>query len=316
MTAADAAPTLQRAPAPAPGCPSWERERLDWPHADASRFVKAGGLGWHVQVMGEGPDILLLHGLGAASHSWRDLMAPLATRFRVIVPDLPGHGFTGRPAMNGLSLLGMAKRLGALMEVLEAAPVLVVAHSAGAAVATRMTLDGQIEPRALLAINGAFLPFPGLAGQVFPQLARALNLNPFVPRFFALGAVMDPASVERLITGTGSRITPRGLALYRRILRYPGHVSAALGTMARWQLEPLVADLPKLDVALTLAAGSADRATGLRDARAVAELVPDARLIELGGLGHLAHEEAPERGVALVLETARAAGVMPANVPA
>ncbi|MEM7499417.1 MAG: alpha/beta fold hydrolase BchO [Pseudomonadota bacterium] len=297
--------------------PSWKRDGRGWPHAEASRFPRAAGLEWHVQVMGprrgQGPDLLMLHGLGAATHSWRDLMEPLAAHFRVIVPDLPGHGFTQRPAMNGLSLPGIANRLGALMAALEVRPAIVVGHSIGAAIMLRMTIDGLLRPNALLSFNGAFLPFEGLAGQLFPPLAKVLTMNPFVPRFFSLGAIMDPASIERLITGTGSRLTPEGLALYRRLLRCPGHVGAALATMARWDLEPLIADLDRLEGGLTLATGSADRAVGERDAAAVAARVPGTRLVELGGLGHLAHEEAPERAVALILETARRAGILPAN---
>ncbi|MEM8759218.1 MAG: alpha/beta fold hydrolase BchO, partial [Pseudomonadota bacterium] len=197
-----------------------------------------------------------------------------------------------------------------------AAPTMVVGHSVGAAVMMRMANDRQVRPRALISFNGAYLPFEGLAGQLFPPLARVLTFNPFVPRFFSLGAIMDPASIERLITGTGSRLTPEGLALYRRLLRCPGHVSAALATMARWDLEPLIADLDRLEGALTLVTGTADRAVGERDAEVVASKVAGTRLVELGGLGHLAHEEAPERAVALVLETARRAGILPANAKA
>ncbi|MEO1773882.1 MAG: alpha/beta fold hydrolase BchO [Pseudomonadota bacterium] len=317
MSAAAEAPTRRAQERPTPGAPRWAVEGRGWPHAAASRFVRAGGIEWHVQIAGPAkgtpPDLLLLHGLGGATHSWRGQIGPLSKVFRVIVPDLPGHGFTGRPAMNGLSLPGQSRLVGALLEALGARPAMAVAHSAGAAILARMALDGRIAPGAILSVNGAFLPFPGVAGQVFPSLARLMTLNPFVPRFFALGAVMDPASIERLITGIGSRLDRDGLALYRRLLRCPAHVQNALSMMARWELEPLKADLPRLEAPLILAAGSADRAVTPGDAEVVAGLVPNARLVPLGGLGHLAHEEAPDRANALILETARRVGVLPAN---
>jgi pimeloyl-ACP methyl ester carboxylesterase len=78
--------------------PDWEREGRHWPNRGSSQFVRAAGLRWHVQVMGSGPTLLLLHGSGAATHSWRDLAPILARDFRVIAPDLPGHGFTETPA--------------------------------------------------------------------------------------------------------------------------------------------------------------------------------------------------------------------------
>ncbi|MDT8345771.1 MAG: alpha/beta fold hydrolase [Thermohalobaculum sp.] len=292
-----------------PGKPDWRRERAIWPHAAASRFIRAGGIEWHVQVAGEGPDLLLLHGTGAAGMSWRDLFVPLSRRFRVVVPDLPGHGFTQTPPVGGLSLPGMSRLLGELMGALGASPALAVGHSAGAAVLCRMVLDARIAPRAIVAFNGAFLPFKGMAGQVFPPLARLLVLNPIAPRFFALGAVTDPASIERLIVGTGSRLDAQGLALYRRLIRAPGHVAAALRMMASWDLVPLVADLPRLGLPLTLVVGADDRAVSPAEAAEIAARVPGARVVTLPGLGHLAHEEDPARALGLIVEAAEAPGI-------
>ena len=95
---------------------NFETDGRDWPHRQASRFVEAGGLKWHVQIMGAGPPLLLVHGTGASTHSWRDLMPLLAERYRVVAPDLPGHGFTQMPASSeGLSLPGMAAGVASLL---------------------------------------------------------------------------------------------------------------------------------------------------------------------------------------------------------
>ena len=84
---------------------NWERDGRDWPNRASSRFVDAGGLRWHVQVMGEGPVVLLIHGTGASTHSFRALAPLLAPHFTVVVPDLPGHGFTDAPpSASGYSL--------------------------------------------------------------------------------------------------------------------------------------------------------------------------------------------------------------------
>ncbi|MFN5777212.1 MAG: alpha/beta hydrolase, partial [Burkholderiaceae bacterium] len=52
----------------------WRDWRDDWPLASCSRFVKAGGVRWHVQQQGRGPVMLLLHGTRASTHTWRDHM--------------------------------------------------------------------------------------------------------------------------------------------------------------------------------------------------------------------------------------------------
>jgi magnesium chelatase accessory protein len=85
-------------------------DRLDWPNRDGSSFVAAGGIHWHVQRLGDParPRLLLLHGTGAATHSFRDLAPLLANDFSVLALDLPGYGFTGQPTRAGLTLPGMA----------------------------------------------------------------------------------------------------------------------------------------------------------------------------------------------------------------
>ncbi len=55
----------------------WERDRGSWPNSGASRFVTAAGIRWHVQQMGSGPALLLVHGTGASTHSWREVLAPI-----------------------------------------------------------------------------------------------------------------------------------------------------------------------------------------------------------------------------------------------
>ncbi len=291
--------------------PDWETDGRDWPNRAASRFVTAGGLRFHVQVMGAGPVLLLLHGTGAATHSWRALAPLLARDFTVIAPDLPGHGFTAAPFWPRMSLPGMAGAIATLLDVLEAPPALVAGHSAGAAILAEMCLHGRIAPAGLVSLNGALLPLKGVAGQVFSPLARLFALNPLVPRVFAWHAA-DKAVVARLLRGTGSRIDAAGAEFYARLARRSGHAGAALMMMANWDLAPLAAALPRLAPSLLLIVGTADRSIPPADAREIARRVAGARVIELPRLGHLAHEEAPERVAGEIAGFAREIGVLAA----
>ena len=270
----------------------WNRDGVDWPNRGTSIFVEAAGIRWHVQRMGQGQTLLLLHGTGAATHSWRDLAPILAQHFTVIAPDLPGHGFTQSPQPHRLSLPGMASDLGQLLRALEVTPEIVVGHSAGAAILARMCLDGGMAPRLLVSLNGAFMPFGGIAHHLFSPLAKLLVLNPFAPRVFAWQA-SNPGTVERLIQNTGSTIDPAGIALYRRLVRSQSHVAAALRMMANWRLEPLLHDLPRLTTPLLLIVAENDRSISPDVARQVREICPHAIIERLAGLGHLAHEENP-----------------------
>lgn len=283
----------------------WDTDGRDWPNRPFSRFVRAGGLRWHVQVVGEErtrsrPAVLLLHGTGASTHSWRALLPLLARHFTVVAPDLPGHGFTGTPARpEGFSLPAVASGIAALLGVLNVAPMLIAGHSAGAAVGARLCLDGAIVPDALISINGAMLPFPGPANDLLRPVARLLAGSGLASRAFALVAG-SRASVARLVRSTGSTIDPEGVRLYGRLAENPVHVAGALGLMANWDLRPLMRELPRLRTRLILVAGDNDKMVPPTEVSRIRALVPAAEPVWLKGLGHLAHEERPDEIAALM----------------
>lgn len=113
--------------------------------------------------------------------------------------------------------------------------------------------------------------------------------------------------MERLIRGTGSRLDARSLDLYRRLFRCPGHVAGALGMMANWDLAALDRAIGGLDLPLLLVVGGDDKAIAPETAFKLADRLKTARVSLLRNLGHLAHEEAPERVAAIILEAAEAA---------
>jgi magnesium chelatase accessory protein len=287
----------------------FERDGLDWPYRGSSRFVEVGGLHWHVQDLGEGPVCLLLHGTGAATHSWRGLIPLLAPHFRIIALDLPGHGFTQKPPAALLSLPGMAHGICQLLQALRVEPALVVGHSAGAAVMIRMALDCRIRPKGLVSVNGALKPYGGQANRWLQPLAKLLFLNPLMPRFFAWQAG-NRAAVQRLIKNTGSTIDAEGIDQYRTLVSNPNHVAAALGMMANWDLQPLSRDMGMLDVPLLLIAGTNDKAIKSEDAFDIRAAAPNASVELLRGLGHLAHEEQPQAVAEPLLAFARTVGAI------
>jgi magnesium chelatase accessory protein len=284
------------------GRPDWDSDGKDWPNKAASRFVSAGGLRWHVQVAGHGPVVLLLHGTGAATHSWRDLVPRLAPHATVVAPDLPGHGFTGAPPRSaGFSLPGVAAGVAALLRELGLRPVLVAGHSAGAAIAIRLCLDGAIDPVAVISLNGALLPFPGMSNALFGAPARFLASSRLAAEAvtFLAGSRL---TVDRLLTSTGSRIDPDGARLYARLIARAGHVHGAMALMAHWDLEPLLAALPALKPHLVLVTGTRDGMVPPHQAHRVRTIRPEAEIVSLRGLGHLAHEERPDDIARLILE--------------
>ncbi len=281
----------------------WDDEKATWPHSKASRFVLAAGLRWHVQQMGEGPVLLLVHGTGASTHSWRDILPLLAHHYSVIAVDLPGHGFTD-PA-NGAtgSIAGMSESLAALLEAMGVNPSYCVGHSAGAVVLCKMALDKRIAPRVIIGLNGAFLPLRGAAGLLFSPMARLLTHAAFLPRLIARRT--STADVARLIAGTGSTLNAEGIDLYARLVRNPRHLAGAITMMGNWDLYAFERELPRLPVPLELIVADHDLTIPPRQALDVQQRVRNTAIHRLAGLGHLAHEESPAQVAALLLKICR-----------
>ncbi len=276
-----------------------------WPHHARSRLVEAAGLRWHVQAWprppGAGQDVLLLHGTGASTHSWRDVAPRLAGHVGVWALDLPGHAFSA-PAPPGLgSLPGMAGGIRALLEALGVAPSWIVGHSAGAAIGVQMALDAPRGLRGIVSLNGALVPLDGMHFAFFSPLARLLALNPLVPRAVAWHGAHGGLAA-RLLASTGSALDEEGQALYHRLVSDPAHVQGALAMMARWDLHALERRLPELAVPLHLVTGSGDRTVPPADAARVQARVRGASWTSLNGLGHLAHEERPAEVSSKILE--------------
>ncbi len=273
-----------------------------WPNAEASRFLRVVPHEWHVQVMGEGSPLLLLHGAGGSSHSWRDLMPLLARRWQVIAPDLPGQGFTRAGGLNRRGLDATAEDLARLCAMQGWRPAALIGHSAGAAVALRLAeilhAGGRDWPH-VVGINAALGKFEGLAGWLFPLMARMLALNPLAPLIVARGA-SSPERVRALIGSTGSTLDERGLALYAQLVGNRAHVAGTLQMMAAWRLDGLLSRLPQIAAPCLLLAAANDRTVPPAVAARAAAALPDARLVAVEGLGHLAHEEAPERIAAMI----------------
>jgi len=271
----------------------------DWPMRHGSRMIAAAGHRWHVQQIGTGPDLLLLHGAGGGSHSFRALAPLLADRFRLTIPDLAGQGFsrTGRRRRAGLD--AMAEDLTDLSAQMGVRPKAVIGHSAGAAIALRMTATLPDPPRAVVGINAALGSFDGMAGVLFPVMAKALTYAPFLPQIIAR-AWGTRAKVTSLLASTGSPMDETGCALYQTLVARPSHVEGTLAMMADWRLDPLLAALPTIGTPTLLIAAADDRAVPAQVSRRAAARMPAATYAELPEGGHLVHELHAAKVAALI----------------
>jgi magnesium chelatase accessory protein len=258
-------------------------------------FVHAGGLTWHVQTSGAGPSIALIHGTASSVHTWSEVAPLLSPNYSLTMFDLPGHGLSEPLAPHEMSLQSIASRAGDLLRALGTTPEILIGHSAGASIAAQMLVEGRIaRPRGIIALNGALLPFTGVASWLYPVAAKLLSATRLPARLFARRAAQEGAA-ERIIRSTGSRLDPQSVSEYQRLFSKDAHVQAALDMMTAWDLSDLIEELPKIDIPMHLIACSEDLAVPPEQAMRLQEIMRRAEVHYVRGLGHLAHEEAPTR---------------------
>jgi pimeloyl-ACP methyl ester carboxylesterase len=179
--------------------------------------IKGARLRWFVG--GDGPPLVLVHGLGGAASNWVELAPELASDHRVIAVDLPGHGGSAPlPALPNLE--PFADRLGLLLGREDASPAVLVGHSLGCLVALRLAMRRPELVRGLVLISAAGIGSTGrraryalaVSSVVQPgrliapyrrRIARSARLRALVWGGWATpdGAVISPAASIGLLEG-------------------------------------------------------------------------------------------------------------------
>ncbi len=256
---------------------------------------------------GEGPTLVLVHGLGGSYAAWLAVGASLARRARVVALDLPGFGHSERSG-RGTTLSVMSRALSRFIDAMSERPVHLVGNSMGGALSI---LEGHARPQ---------------------RIASALLVDPALPA--PLGVHIDPGWVKTLAMASvpmGHRLLQRRAAklgrerLARELMdvccvdasRIPADVMDALVAEA---IE--CGELPWIDLAFSEATrsllgelffrrrirkavrqpgvptlivhGQRDRIVDVRTVRATVAINPRIELIELPDLGHTPQLEAPD----------------------
>lgn len=131
---------------------------------------------------GEGEPLVLVHGLGGSAANWVELLAAASGRYRVLVPDLPGHGGSGKPP-KGAGMSHFADVVAGLIELEDAAPAVVAGHSLGGLVTLRLAHRRPELVRALLLAAPAGIATRTRAAQRVVLLAGLLRPGRWVAPF-------------------------------------------------------------------------------------------------------------------------------------
>lgn len=262
------------------------------PHATAFTRVLDTEI-FHEEV-GKGRPLVLLHGLADSHRSWRGIVPELARTRRVLVPDLPGCGLSGRPDAS-YTLDWQAKVVHAWLDALGLDSVDMVGHSYGGGVAQYMLLTrpGRMRRLALVAAGG-------LGREVALKL-RLASLPRVVEQF---GQPFMAFEAARALRAMGSPVAADEEAWLRAVNARPGTARAFARTVRdvidwRGQTRHFLDRAHEIQVfpPVALFWGSEDRVIPHAQAIATMQIMSGAELTTLAGCGHFPHRERPQEVV-------------------
>ncbi|WP_297735306.1 alpha/beta fold hydrolase [uncultured Maricaulis sp.] len=275
-----------------------ERASIDSPWwGEADRLVDVAGLQTRVRI--EGPDtapvLILVHGFSHSLESWDAWAADLSSDYRVVRMDLPGHGLTGPDPQARYSVPQTVEFVAGLMAALDIPDATLVGNSLGGLVSWRLAVTHPDR------VNRLVLLAPG--GYSINGVTEEPVDVPMPVRFF-LTQAPEPVinAATQALFGDPSRM-PEGMpARVHQLMRGEGVGQAMVERLEVFTLPEPSADLARIEVPTLILWGEADRMVPSSHGPLMAATIPDARLITYPDLGHVVHEEAPERTLADVRE--------------
>jgi pimeloyl-ACP methyl ester carboxylesterase len=273
------------------GCASYRSFASVRSNVPQSQFVRVGGQLVHVEQAGQGEPVLLLHGFGASSYSWRKVIPALSASHRVLAIDLNGFGYTERPKdLASYTRDGQVALIVGVMDALGIDRAHFVGHSYGGGLSLFLAFVHHERLRTLVLVDSSAPTYSDdrrsrlAAVRLLANLyLRAVALRPFMVRRSIESSVFDPAQV-----------TPDLVKAYLDRLRIEGAETAFYGlTVPRRASGPKVV-LDQIRVPTLAVWGAEDQVVSLASGRRAVARIPGAELVVIEQCGHLPMEEKPE----------------------
>ncbi|MFO1027510.1 MAG: alpha/beta fold hydrolase [Acetobacteraceae bacterium] len=261
-----------------------------------SEFVWVAGIRLHVRDTGPrgGRAVIMLHGLGSSLHTWEPWAEALSTRDRVIRFDLPGFGLTGPEPTGDYSDARTMQIILGLMDTLAIRRAVFVGNSLGAKFAWMFAADHPALVSKLVLISPDGFASAGFEYEKKPDIPALAHVLPYT-----LPRILLRANLA-LAYGDPKRLSDATLDRYRDLMLAPGNRQALLDRTAQLWLVPPEPMLRRIQVPTLLVWGEKDKLIPFATARDYLAVMPQARLLAFGDLGHVPQEEAPERTLPLV----------------
>ena len=265
----------------------------------SERYVEAGGVKLLVREAGAGPPVLLLHGFPQTGRCWRVVAERLASRARVIVPDLPGYGGSGPPPAYGID--DVTAILSSLLETLGASPATIVGHDWGGSIAFALALSHPERVSRLAVTNAPFRKLDLRRG--FHFVLFNLPVVPEVAFRLAGGRIVN--FILRAGSARKEAFDDAATKPYREAFADPERVRSALAyyrTITRRLIVRRIrpargaahATPRRIEAPTLIVWGMRDPALPPSILASIERDIPHAKVVRLADCGHFVPEECPQ----------------------
>lgn len=256
-------------------------------------FVEIDGRLIHFQKQGQGgPALLLIHGFGGWSYSWRDSIDFLSDYYQVYAVDLPGFGFSDNSLENNYSIEGQAIFLKSFIKEQGLRDVTLIGHSLGGAIVLELLemMPGFYEQAILV---GSMNPFEKQLG-VFEDLKDASSWQVYL----AASYMTSRDYIDEVIRGLYHNPDFLDYEIVDSYLA-PAQRPQAVDALVKMfydqrKISPLVWSSENQDIPISLIYGRDDRLFSPSYARGLQDYLPDSQLFFMDDVGHSPPEEKPE----------------------
>ena len=256
-------------------------------------YVDVNGMNVHYAKAGDGPPVVLLHGLGASHLTCQENIEALATHFTVYAMDIPGHGDSVKEGVSYTIYASVSFTFGSL-DAMGLSSAALVGNLMGGLIALKSALA---EPERIIHL--VLIDTAGFGKEIAPFL-RLMSL-PFVGELAERQATRSTANMLRQIFAGKNIATESLFTELVRIRSLPGARSAVLKTLREGvdvfgmkRKHRLLGRLPDLPMPLMVVWGGRDRFFPVAHAYAAADMVPSTRLLVLPEAGHWPHMQEPD----------------------
>jgi pimeloyl-ACP methyl ester carboxylesterase len=264
---------------------------------NAGHFVTVDGLQIFTITAGSGRDVVLIHGNPSNTYTWRKVIAPLATRYRVHAIDLPGYGFSDKPDDAArFTTAALARDVTGYLDAVGVGRAVLVGSSMGGYVASEAAIRYPDRVAALVLVDASGLP--GIDGYpLSTRMAAWPVIGPLLRRLPARGRVRDGL---RHNVYDPAQITEADVDAYYAPLRSAGGTNAFIARMHERVTEERAARVQTISAPTLVISGDSDPVVPPAIAARYHALIGGSELLVMKQTGHLAQEERPEDTVAAI----------------